>query len=375
MHKGHACVKFSDGITNGAAWYVVEGGMQDWSYAYTSDMEVTIELGCRKYPDQSDLKSYWDENKGALLSYITQVGFFSFSQQDYHGAISTCYVYLIFRSFMVFVALSLIRKRTCHYRAQWSLCRVFNTMSPPTVMVTSSVCCHRVFIISPWKELGRDFKHSWEIILQRTSLSNRYLPETKQEILVGNQSSTYLEFKLKRQGQSSGDDEKKGSISRLVSSSSSHVQALYRQTKEFVLHQSLFLIISGIAGLLSPLDSSLHFFPFSSGSCRSLRHRCHLSPLLPRFIRPFQCWLPTIWTVDARGRRDSNEQTDERKKIAANTSSDVQWLRRWKWPNLVFIEDEESDDSLIRWLFSCSLLSALIAQWISPNYSKEGRLG
>jgi len=74
MSKGDdACIKFNDGITNGAAWYVIDGGMQDWSYVYTSDMEVTIELGCNKYPDQNDLKSYWDDNKGALLAYITQV--------------------------------------------------------------------------------------------------------------------------------------------------------------------------------------------------------------------------------------------------------------------------------------------------------------
>ena len=60
MSKGNACVKFNKGITNGAAWYVIEGGMQDWTYAYTSDMEVTIE-------------SYWDDNKGALLAFMTQV--------------------------------------------------------------------------------------------------------------------------------------------------------------------------------------------------------------------------------------------------------------------------------------------------------------
>ena len=73
MHLGRACVKFNDGITNGAAWYVLNGGMQDWSYIYTSTMEVTIELGCIKYPEVSTLKSYWDDNKGALLAYMTQV--------------------------------------------------------------------------------------------------------------------------------------------------------------------------------------------------------------------------------------------------------------------------------------------------------------
>lgn len=73
MHLGNACVRFKDGITNGADWYVIDGGMQDWSYAYTSDMEITIELGCEKYPDESSLKSYWNDNKGALLVYMTQV--------------------------------------------------------------------------------------------------------------------------------------------------------------------------------------------------------------------------------------------------------------------------------------------------------------
>jgi hypothetical protein len=76
MYKGDACVKFNDGITNGAAWYVIEGGMQDWSYVHTSDMEVTFEVGCIKYPNENDLESYWNDNKGALLAYITQVNTF-----------------------------------------------------------------------------------------------------------------------------------------------------------------------------------------------------------------------------------------------------------------------------------------------------------
>jgi hypothetical protein len=111
MYKGDACVKFNDGITNGAAWYVIDGGMQDWSYAYTSDMEVTIELGCNKYPDQTDLKSYWDDNKGALLAYITQVFIESLINKEKNFGFSfEC------RLFMVFVVLYLIQKQKYLYQ-------------------------------------------------------------------------------------------------------------------------------------------------------------------------------------------------------------------------------------------------------------------
>ncbi len=64
---------FPDGITNGAQWYSVSGGMQDWNYLYTSDMEITIEVSCFKYPPSSDLPDYWQQNREALLLYAEQV--------------------------------------------------------------------------------------------------------------------------------------------------------------------------------------------------------------------------------------------------------------------------------------------------------------
>uniref|UniRef100_A0A8C7WF88 Carboxypeptidase D, a n=1 Tax=Oncorhynchus mykiss TaxID=8022 RepID=A0A8C7WF88_ONCMY len=79
MHKGHPCEDlypsafFEDGITNGANWYNVPGGMQDWNYLNTNCFEVTIELGCVKYPKAQHLPLYWDQNHRALLQYIHQV--------------------------------------------------------------------------------------------------------------------------------------------------------------------------------------------------------------------------------------------------------------------------------------------------------------
>ena len=61
---------FANGITNGAAWYPVGGGMQDINFWAFGCFEITLEISCCKYPSPSQLKTNWEENKNALISYL-----------------------------------------------------------------------------------------------------------------------------------------------------------------------------------------------------------------------------------------------------------------------------------------------------------------
>ncbi|XP_058117990.1 carboxypeptidase D isoform X2 [Anopheles coustani] len=77
MHLGKPCPKFikesfPDGITNGAEWYGVTGGMQDWSYVFGGAYELTLEVSCVKFPPASELPEFWHQNREALLQYVEQ---------------------------------------------------------------------------------------------------------------------------------------------------------------------------------------------------------------------------------------------------------------------------------------------------------------
>eukprot|EP00112_Aurelia_sp_Birch-Aquarium-sp1_P017416 Seg4035.2 transcript_id=Seg4035.2/GoldUCD/mRNA.D3Y31 product="Carboxypeptidase D" protein_id=Seg4035.2/GoldUCD/D3Y31 len=67
----HPTKRFIDGITNGAAWASISGGMQDYNYVIRNCMEVTIELGCNKFPGVSGLARAWEQNRKALVSYLS----------------------------------------------------------------------------------------------------------------------------------------------------------------------------------------------------------------------------------------------------------------------------------------------------------------
>lgn len=64
---------FPNGTTNGAAWYYLAGGMQDFNYVWNGAMEVTLEVGCCKYPPGNELPEYWQDNKYSMLKYLGEV--------------------------------------------------------------------------------------------------------------------------------------------------------------------------------------------------------------------------------------------------------------------------------------------------------------
>jgi len=70
----HNSREFPGGITNGAEWYVLYGGMQDWNYVYNQGVvEITVELSDIKWPAASTLPGYWNDNQEAMLTYMELV--------------------------------------------------------------------------------------------------------------------------------------------------------------------------------------------------------------------------------------------------------------------------------------------------------------
>lgn len=62
--------EFPNGITNGAHWYVLYGGYQDWTYLERGDLHFTIELSRVKWPQPQDLPRYWADNKESVLRFL-----------------------------------------------------------------------------------------------------------------------------------------------------------------------------------------------------------------------------------------------------------------------------------------------------------------
>ncbi|KAK1346087.1 hypothetical protein QTO34_008556 [Cnephaeus nilssonii] len=57
-------------IINGADWYSFTGGMSDFNYLHSNCFEITVELGCVKFPPEEALYGLWQHNKEPLLRFM-----------------------------------------------------------------------------------------------------------------------------------------------------------------------------------------------------------------------------------------------------------------------------------------------------------------
>ena len=63
-----ASAQFKGGITNGAAWYPLYGGNQDWEYINTGCMFITVEANEQKWPKEQRLPALIADHRGATLA-------------------------------------------------------------------------------------------------------------------------------------------------------------------------------------------------------------------------------------------------------------------------------------------------------------------
>ncbi|KAK4793067.1 hypothetical protein SAY86_023502 [Trapa natans] len=72
-HNMSLSKEFEGGVTNGAAWYPIYGGMQDWNYIHAGCFELTLEVSDNKWPPANELPTIWEYNKKSMLNLIASV--------------------------------------------------------------------------------------------------------------------------------------------------------------------------------------------------------------------------------------------------------------------------------------------------------------
>lgn len=72
----------NNGITNGYAWYEINGGRQDYMNYFQGCREATVEISNVKTPATTTLLSFWEYNYRSFLQYIRQ------SQYGFNGIVT-----------------------------------------------------------------------------------------------------------------------------------------------------------------------------------------------------------------------------------------------------------------------------------------------
>ncbi|KAL0178825.1 hypothetical protein M9458_024267, partial [Cirrhinus mrigala] len=61
-----------DGTINGASWHTAAGSMNDFSYLHTNCFELSMYVGCDKFPHETELPEEWENNRESLLVFMEQ---------------------------------------------------------------------------------------------------------------------------------------------------------------------------------------------------------------------------------------------------------------------------------------------------------------
>lgn len=63
---------YNNGVTNGAQWYMIGGGRQDYMNGYAECRELTIECSNTKCPSGSQMPNFWNINKNSIFAFVNQ---------------------------------------------------------------------------------------------------------------------------------------------------------------------------------------------------------------------------------------------------------------------------------------------------------------
>ncbi|MBO7083269.1 MAG: T9SS type A sorting domain-containing protein [Bacteroidales bacterium] len=63
---------YNNGVTNGAQWYMIGGGRQDYMNGYAQCRELTIECSNTKCPNGSQMPTFWNYNKNSIFAFVNQ---------------------------------------------------------------------------------------------------------------------------------------------------------------------------------------------------------------------------------------------------------------------------------------------------------------
>jgi hypothetical protein len=72
---GYFTNPYASGITNGAVWYVITGGRQDYHNYFKHTREVTLEISNAWIQPAGELINHWNYNYRSFLNYIEQSGY------------------------------------------------------------------------------------------------------------------------------------------------------------------------------------------------------------------------------------------------------------------------------------------------------------